>query len=117
VASTLVHRQAQAQVSLASASDRAAADRAQELTRQRWKDTALRVITSLLCFVLIAAATLVIAWWAAIPIALGPVVLCGGNLLVAFLVADLSTWVAGLVFLLLMVTLIVRDRGAGRRHA
>jgi uncharacterized membrane protein YgdD (TMEM256/DUF423 family) len=83
----------------------------------RWKDIALRVIASLACFVLLAVVALAIAWWAAIPIALGPVLLSGGLLLIAFLLADLSTWVTGLVFLLLMVTFIVRDRAAGARHA
>ena len=107
----MAREQAQAQVSLASANDRANAARSRELTRRRWKETALRAVTSLACYAMLAAIACTVAWWAAIRVTLIPVLGCSLLLLIAFLIADVATWVAGLVFIVLAVTLLIRERG------
>lgn len=116
-ASMLASQQARAQISLASANDRANASRSRELTRRRWKETALRAVTSLACYALLVAIAGLIAWWAAVRINLLPVLSGGLFLLIAFLIADVATWVAGLVFVILTVTLLIKDRGGKTRRA
>jgi hypothetical protein len=116
-ADALAREQGQAQVSLASANDRANAARSQELTDRHWKETALRSVTSLACYAGLAAIACTAAWWAAIRITLLPVL--GGSLLllIAFLIADVATWAAGLVFIILTVILLIRERGGGTGRA
>jgi len=109
-ADALAREQGQARVSLTSANDRANAARSQELTRRHWKETALRAATSLACYAVLAAIACTAAWWAAIRITLLPVLSGGLLLLIAFLIADVATWAAGLVFIILAITLLIRER-------
>lgn len=116
-ADALAREQGQAQVSLASANDRANAARSQELTHRHWMETALRVVTSLACYAVLAAIACTAAWWAAIRITLLPVLSGSLLLLIAFLIADVATWVAGLFFTLLAVIILIRERGGGMGRA
>jgi hypothetical protein len=110
-------QQARAQVSLASANDRAQTARSEALTHRRWKVTALRALMSLACFAVLALFACAAAWWAAIRITFLPVMLGALILLIAFMVADIATWVAGVVFVILIVVLLLRDRTARSQGA
>lgn len=116
-ANRVTQEQARAQVSLESANESAETARSEAITRKRWKVTALRALMSLACFVVLALLACAAAWWAAIRITILPVMLGALFLLIAFMVADIATWVAGVIFVILAVVLLLRDRTARSQGA
>jgi hypothetical protein len=110
-ASAMVGQESQDQVALADATDRADAAQSRQLSERHWAEIAIRVASSVVCYALLAGLIFLVAARSGMPAARGPVLGYSLVLLLAFLVADVATWVAGLFLLLLVVTFVIRDRG------
>jgi hypothetical protein len=107
----VIAQESQAQIALSEATDRAATARSRQLSARHWRETGIRVASSAACYLLLAGLVFLVAVRSRIPAAWGSVLGCALMLLLAFLAAEVATWVAGLFLLLLTVTFFIRDRG------
>jgi hypothetical protein len=107
----MVAKQSLDQIALAKATDRAATAQSSQLSARHRKEIIIRVISSAVCLLVLAVLIFLVSALSRIRAAWLPLLGCALMLLLAFLIADVTTWVAGLFLLFLVVVVIIRDRG------
>jgi hypothetical protein len=107
----MVAKQSQDQIALAEATDRAATAQSSQLSARHCKEIIVRVVSSAACFLVLTALIFLFSALSRIRTAWLPLLGCALMLLLAFLIADVTTWVAGLFLLLLVVIVVIRNRG------